>query len=467
MQRQTNERAAAQAGLANLALNAGYADATRLEWALEDRLGAELGAGGREWQVDASCLVRLEVVGTAPELTAYRDGKPLKTLPEVVKKHPEYPAMKEAKAALRAQASRYRAALEGAMCRGEVLAASELEVLGRQPAAARMLSALVALDGAGRAGLCQAADMQLEEIGGTRRPLAGPLRLAHPYDLRERGLLGAWQAEIVRRRLVQPCKQVFRELYVLTPAEEETRVFSRRFAGQTVDSARTARLLQAEGWEMPAEEYPRKALPRQGADRAAEFRRQLPLHQRNDHADGRRSLLPAGGRERVEPWHDLRLPLSEVPPLIFSEVMRDVDLVVSVAQSAGQAVLRVPNAPGGAAAREPSAEMVERRGDLVRELARELGFKNVAVEGQYARVQGKLASYRVHLASAVIHIEPGAYLCIVPARWGLSHDKLFLPFDAEEQKTSEVVSKVLLLAEDDKIKDESILAQIRSRRRVR
>ncbi len=73
-------------------------------------------------------------------------------------------------------------------------------------------------------------------------------------------------------------------------------------------------------------------------------------------------------------------------------------------------------------------------------------------------MQGKLARYRVHLGSAVIHIEPGNYLCIVPDRWGKTHDKLFLPF-ADEHDSK--ISEILLLLADDRIKDESILRQIR------
>jgi hypothetical protein len=52
----------------------------------------------------------------------------------------------------------------------------------------------------------------------------------------------------------------------------------------------------------------------------------------------------------------------------------------------------------------------------------------VRVDGHYAYIDGKLAKYRVHLGSAVIHIEPGNYLCIVPDRWGKKHESLFLPF---------------------------------------
>ena len=108
------------------------------------------------------------------------------------------------------------------------------------------------------------------------------------------------------------------------------------------------------------------------------------------------------------------LPLVNVPPLIFSEVMRDADLVVSVAQREGEVRL--------------SEETYQRRGDLVKVLLEDLGLSGVTTEGHFAYVQGKLSRYRVHLGSAAIHIEPGHYLCIVPERWGKRHDSLFLPF---------------------------------------
>jgi hypothetical protein len=53
---------------------------------------------------------------------------------------------------------------------------------------------------------------------------------------------------------------------------------------------------------------------------------------------------------------------------------------------------------------------------------------------------------------------------VVPDRWGKRHAKLFLPFaDEHDLKTAEVISKVLLLLNDDRIRDESILGQIRAR----
>ena len=47
-QRQANHLAAVQAGLTNLAQRAGYADAVRLEWAMEARIGGGRGPGGAD-----------------------------------------------------------------------------------------------------------------------------------------------------------------------------------------------------------------------------------------------------------------------------------------------------------------------------------------------------------------------------------------------------------------------------------
>src|SRR5262249_50247001 len=55
--RKAYERAAAQAGLANLAYQAGYTDVTRLEWAMEDRLGAETVTFGRQWEIEGYTLM--------------------------------------------------------------------------------------------------------------------------------------------------------------------------------------------------------------------------------------------------------------------------------------------------------------------------------------------------------------------------------------------------------------------------
>ncbi len=133
-------------------------------------------------------------------------------------------------------------------------------------------------------------------------------------------------------------------------------------------------------------------------------------------------------------------------PLVFSEVMRDVDLVASVAQVDDDVV-------------RWSTETAQRRSELIASLAQNIGLQQVRCEDHFAHVEGKLANYRIHLGSGVIHIQPGNYLCIVPEE--PKDEDLYLPFADTDRRMAEITSKMFLLISDDKIKDETILEQIR------
>jgi hypothetical protein len=140
------------------------------------------------------------------------------------------------------------------------------------------------------------------------------------------------------------------------------------------------------------------------------------------------------------------MPLAEVPPRVFSEVMRDVDWVVSVAHRGGVDP-------------EASASTVEMRATLVRETCGLLKLDNVRQQNAYVLMDGELGHYSVHLGSAGVHRLPGGALCIIPVH-AQHRGRLFLPFADDDPKTAEVVSKVLLLARDREIKDPTILEQI-------
>lgn len=150
---------------------------------------------------------------------------------------------------------------------------------------------------------------------------------------------------------------------------------------------------------------------------------------------------------RRKEWKPIEL--FQVPPLVFSEVMRDLDLVVSVAHQGGVDP-------------EATASTVEMRSALVRETCRLLQITNVKLENSHALIAGHLGSYSVYLGSAVVHRQPGGSHCIVPVH-SQHRGRVFLPFADNDPKTAEVVSKVLLLAKDREIKDPTILEQILAR----
>ena len=454
-QRQGTERAAAGAGLANLAQVAGYTDATRLEWAMEARLSEQAIRPGAEVGVGEYAL-RLELVDGEPVICCRRGDRALKSPPAEVKKHAEYQALAETLAQLCDQRKRFRATLESMMVGEQAMSRDELDNLTRLPMARPLLPGIIFQLDDGPFGIFNPEQGGFSGLDSQPLPAPAQVRVAHVWHLFQSGQLEAWQREVIRRRLVQPFKQAFRELYVLTPAEMETRVFSNRFRGHTLDPRVAVKLFQSRGWRLsdgagegtsPAKTFPHVKLQAWFViPDAGHFLSETDIITTDTISFCPYPHQPRNGADAP----DSHLPLADVPAVLFSEVMRDADLVVSVAQqSDGQS----------------SNETMQRRGELVQALLADLALPNVRIEGHFAYVQGTRASYRVHLGSGAIHFDPGSYLCIVPERQAKRPDRLFLPFaDAEDQKFVEVISKILLLQNDKSITDSTILAQIRARR---
>jgi hypothetical protein len=452
MLRQGSERGAARAGLANLATNAGYPDVIRLEWAMQADVAETSAPLGRKWTLD-DYDIELTIVGGKPQLIINKGAGTLKTVPKDVRKCAEYSEMKEAKKILRTQASQFRKTFEQMMSTEDPLNRKEIGTLVKLPVARFILSQLILRNEGGELGLFDPDSCSLMGLKGDRIPLTNETIIAHSYHIFRSGTLAEWQREIVHRRIVQPFKQAFRELYLITPAERETRIFSNRFAGLILESRVAGSVFHVRAWLLEGEyPVPTKPFPTKGLEAcfvfpdAGHILAEEPIITSDQIYFLPRPYLP---EHRNSP-DEGQIPLEEIDPIIFSEVMRDADLVVSVAQRGEGGLL--------------SDEAYERRGELVTALIEDLDLPRVKIDGHFAKVKGKLAKYRVHLGTARIHIEPGNHLCVVPVTWGKRHPKLFLPFAHEDDpKVSEIISKVLLLTFDDQIKDKSILNQIRTR----
>lgn len=141
------------------------------------------------------------------------------------------------------------------------------------------------------------------------------------------------------------------------------------------------------------------------------------------------------------------LKIREIPDVLYSEVMRDVDLAVSVAHAGGVDP-------------ETSHSTVEMRKAIVECSLELFKLKNVRLEGSHAVIDGKLGQYTVHLGSGIVYQMGNAMLLVVPVH-SQHRGRIFLPFVDEDPKTAEILSKILLFAEDTKIKDPGILSQIR------
>jgi hypothetical protein len=157
--------------------------------------------------------------------------------------------------------------------------------------------------------------------------------------------------------------------------------------------------------------------------------------------------------------------------LVFSEIMRDVDLFVGVA-SVGNDPTWQDGGPDGRyrdywqhyAFGELSGTAATRKQVLERLVPRLKIADRCSFADRFLVVRGHKRTYKIHLGSGNILMEPNdEYLCIVPdSRSRGAQDDLFLPFEGD-RTLSIIISKALLLADDGKIKDPTITRQIERR----
>jgi hypothetical protein len=426
-------------GLGNLARTAGFPDPVRLGWAMEARELADLARGPVAVTSKGVAVTLALNESHQPQLSVRRGEKALKAIPPDVRKAPKVAALVARQGELKRQASRVRQSLEAMMVRGDTFTGAELRQLFSHPLLRPLLERLVIL-GEGIRGYPIAEGQALEDHAGRREPVkpGEKLRLAHPYDLFAVGDWDKWQRHCFASEKVQPFKQLFRELYVVTGQEQADGAVSSRYSGQQVQPRQAMALWGSRGWNTRDEVA--KTFHGEGLVAEVTFRHHgwTPAEVEGWTLEG----VQFRKRGEYKP-----IPLVEVPPRLFSEVMRDGDLVVSVAHAGGVD----PDA---------SASTTRMREALVRETCALLNITNYKVVKTHLVIEGKLGTYTLHLGSGVVHRQPGGHVCIVPAH-AQHRGRLFLPFADDDPRTAEVLSKLLLLARDHEIQDPTILEQLR------
>ncbi|HEX2981602.1 MAG TPA: DUF4132 domain-containing protein [Anaerolineaceae bacterium] len=325
--------------------------------------------------------------------------------------------------------------------------------------------------------------------GGTR------VELWHPIFSSTEMVL-AWRAWLEQHQLRQPFKQAHREIYLLTDAERQTRVYSNRYASHIIKQHQFHALCGQRGWKnklrlMVDDECPPATRLLSPWDLRAEFwveslgdtyradtnEAGSYLYLTTDQVRFYRLAAPentvhaTGGG-----YHSWRQPaaeplaLDEIPALVFSEIMRDADLFVGVAS--------VGNDPswldGGREPRQADywsgysfgslTESAQTRKQVLERLVPRLKIApRCSFTDRFLVVRGDLRTYKIHLGSGNILMEPNdQYLCIVAAHGAGSspNEKVFLPFEGDNT-LSVILSKAFLLADDKKISDPTITRQIK------
>lgn len=312
---------------------------------------------------------------------------------------------------------------------------------------------------------------------GTAHPLPDQamVDLWHPVHS-EVTEIESWRELLFDRQLTQPFKQAYREIYLLTDAERSTRDYSLRFAAHILKQHQFHALATQRGWSQQrgghwdggSETSATKILSAAGL--LAQF-----------DTEGMDELSGGAIYDFVR-THDVqffrttgrgykRLALKSVDPLVFSEVMRDIDLFVGVASIVNDPTWtpehqyqanRAFTDYWTAYSQQELSQMAQTRQAVLERMLPNLKIADRAkIDGRYLVIKGKLRTYKIHLSSASILMAPNdQYLCIVPAP-GKS-TPLFIPFEQDTQLAA-ILSKAFLLADDDKIKDRTILSQIKQR----
>lgn len=326
-----------------------------------------------------------------------------------------------------------------------------------------------AVDGAERTGVFVGG--AITDIEGRPLEISSAVRVSvwHPLGAAAEEVLG-WRDRLSEIQVAQPFKQAHREVYLLTDAERAAAVYSNRFAAHVLKQNQFRALAKARGWSASF----------QGAwDGGHTGAADLELPGWELRAE---LWTSAGGGDAGGPGYayvstdQVRfcrlgsrdpLPLVDVPPLVFSEVMRDVDLFVGVASIGNDPTWRDGGREGRHAEYwqsfsfgELSESALTRKAALERIVPRLRIAERCSFSERFLHVRGSLHRYRIHLGSGNIMIEPGnQYLCIVPDQAAEHDGKLFLPFEGD-QVLSIIISKALLLADDKSIKDPTIVPQI-------
>ncbi|MFB9908028.1 DUF4132 domain-containing protein [Allokutzneria oryzae] len=320
--------------------------------------------------------------------------------------------------------------------------------------------------------------------------------LWHPIDHDTDEVL-EWRELLAEQGVVQPFKQAHREVYPLTEAERNTGLYSTRFAAHILKQRQFHALTAARGWSNQprstvdvscpptVRELPEWGLRAEfwvdglgedhdaGVTRSGSYHYVETEHIRFYPIQAPENVAYAPGRGYAQ-WDDVNdelaepLPLADVPPLVLSEVLRDVDLFVDGASIGNDPAWQDDGADtcyreywDSYGFGELSTTALTRR-EVVRRVVPRLAIADrCTVTDRFLEVRGDLRSYRIHLGSGNVLMTPNdQYLCVLPRQAKDVDGLARLPFEGDRMLNL-VLGKAFLLAEDTAITDPTIAGQLR------
>ncbi|GAB1855299.1 hypothetical protein MHTCC0001_01320 [Flavobacteriaceae bacterium MHTCC 0001] len=279
-----------------------------------------------------------------------------------------------------------------------------------------------------------------------------------------------WRNWLLSEEVTQPFKQAHREVYIVTDAEITTNSYSNRYAAHIIRQHIFNALCRERGWAYQLkgqwDSYNTPTFQIPSWKYKVEFWVETDAVQDSANEMGIFNYLQT---DQVRFYNeDGQINMADVPKIVFSESMRDVDLFVAVTSIGAD-----PNWRDRGEERfhgywsnfsfgELAVSGKERKALLENIIPKLQIRKQCSFEGNFLVVEGKMRTYKIHMGSGNILMKPNdQYLCIVPDR--RKEQNVFLPFEGDST-LSTILSKAFMLANDDKIKDITITSQIKGSR---
>ncbi len=309
---------------------------------------------------------------------------------------------------------------------------------------------------------------------------AHTVTLWHPLSS-EAPELQRWRDRIFALGIRQPFRQAFREFYAITADEQKAPMYSNRFAGVIMRQHQLSSLCRGRGWEyrlmgtgFDGMNVPSKALPQWNMH--VEFYVDLPADRNpelrdsglNEHSGSGINLFVTSDQVRFYRNRE-EVSLDEVPAIVYSEIMRDVDLFTSVCAVGDDEKWTDQGDRGSSLIIEGSKleqliGLIELRKSI---LNRVLPFTAIAdrckVEKSWLEVRGQLGTYQIQLGwgGAILLATPNPRWLKIPQALldAVKPNLPTIPIDLD-YRTEQILRKAHVLADDWKIDSPDLIRQL-------
>lgn len=431
-QRQLSERRVVDIALDNLARLANYNDTNLFIYEMEARLNSDY---IKELIVDDIKIIP-NINHLKITLNVYKDNKKISSIPSKLSKDNRIIEFKEYIKNQQEKLKRIVKSLEQTMCNEIAFDYEKFIIIAKDNIIGNVLSKLI-LYYDNKAYIYK--DNNIYDLDGN---ICYPekLYIAHPIKLKNANILNQCINYVIENNVKQPFKQVLREFYCKSE-EELNNIDCWRFRGFNVDLKKCIAALKGKGWSISEDFGLRKVC--YYSNLIAVLFREFDEIYTYDFNDCNKELHTITFVDRKT--HEI-VDLKDVDEVTYSEVLRDVDLMVSISSNAIYDY-------------ELAMSTTLIRQEILKSIISILRLDNVSFLKENIKIEGKFGSYLINIKTGMVFMEGKGNLLIKSLY--STNKALLLDFIDEDPMTADIISKAIVLSNDTNIKDPSILVQIK------